>query len=118
MSRTIELSFAFKNKMLHTILTYGGESKSSNSASGGAIDDLCSGACTICTGSRSFMCLPEDRLYFGPSAICNSRTYLLATNVEKNEGSREKQTGRMMGIDTDVSHSKRVVVVPASSNCQ
>jgi hypothetical protein len=33
--------------------------------------------------------------------------YLLATKVEKNEGRRENPSGRIIGIEIEVSHSTR-----------
>lgn len=59
------------------------------------------------------MGLLEVMLYLGPNAICKLKAYLLAINVEKNEGRREKSSGRMTGTETDVSHSKMRAVVPA-----
>lgn len=80
--------------------------------------DFGPGVCTICTGTRSFMGLREVMPYLVPNAISNLNAYLLAINVEKNDGRREKSSGRMIGTETEVSHSKMRVVIPAKSNCQ
>lgn len=101
-----------------TYVTYGGAFKSSSIAtSEGRLRHFCAGQCTTCTGMRNLIGLCKATSRPSDSMISKSKAYLLATNVEINEGRREKFLGRTVNIVSSVSNSNKRVV-PANSGCQ
>ena len=70
-----------------------------------------------CTGMRSFIGFRRAIPLLEPNVISKSNEYLLETYAEKNEGKREKFSGRTVIIEAAASNSASSEV-PTRGDCQ